>query len=128
MNFYPVPPTIQAELFVRIPDEIRCIDKDSEWRGGFARAFQHIFLEGPVVDDLDPEAIPAPNIPTLYGALRAACATRETQLIEHIQHNVIADGHLLGASWYNTYSVFSAELVLFAALVSPALRREMSLA
>ncbi|OJJ54328.1 hypothetical protein ASPSYDRAFT_50377 [Aspergillus sydowii CBS 593.65] len=39
------------------------------------------------VGDLDPEAIPAPNIPTLYGALRAACATRETQLIEHILVN-----------------------------------------
>lgn len=39
------------------------------------------------VGDLDPDAIPAPNIPTLYGALRAACATRETQLIEHILVN-----------------------------------------
>lgn len=51
MNFYPVPPIIQAELYVRIPDDLRCIDKDTEWRGGFARQFQHIFLEGPVVDD-----------------------------------------------------------------------------
>lgn len=51
MNFYPVPPVIKAELHVRVPDANRCIGKDSEWRGGFARAFQHIFLEGPVVDD-----------------------------------------------------------------------------
>lgn len=50
MNFYPVPPTIKAELHVRIPDEIRCIGKDSEWRGGSAQQFQHIFLEGPVAD------------------------------------------------------------------------------
>ena len=26
----------------------RCKDRDSEWRGGFARPFQNIFLEGPV--------------------------------------------------------------------------------
>ncbi|KAH7156032.1 hypothetical protein EDB81DRAFT_927983 [Dactylonectria macrodidyma] len=51
MNFYPAPPVIQAELYVRIPDDKRCIGQESEWRGGFARAFQHIFLEGPVADD-----------------------------------------------------------------------------
>ncbi|OJJ05282.1 hypothetical protein ASPVEDRAFT_86634 [Aspergillus versicolor CBS 583.65] len=39
------------------------------------------------VGDLDPEAIPVPNIPTLYGALHAACTTRETQLIERIVAN-----------------------------------------
>jgi sugar lactone lactonase YvrE len=27
---------------------IRCKDRESEWRGGFSRAFQNIFLEGPV--------------------------------------------------------------------------------
>ena len=48
MNFYPPPPTIQASLYVRIPDDIRCKDKESEWRGGFSRTFQNIFLEGPV--------------------------------------------------------------------------------
>lgn len=48
MNFYPPPPVIAAEIHVRIPDEIRCIGRESEWRGGFARPFQHIFLEGPV--------------------------------------------------------------------------------
>lgn len=51
MNFYPPPPVIEAEIFVRIPDNRRCIGQDSEWRGGFARAFQYIFLEGPVADD-----------------------------------------------------------------------------
>lgn len=51
MNFYPPPPVIEAEVLVRIPDDRRCIGQDSEWRGGFARAFQHIFLEGPVADD-----------------------------------------------------------------------------
>ncbi|EJT71085.1 gluconolactonase [Gaeumannomyces tritici R3-111a-1] len=50
MNFYPPPPVIEAELYVRIPDDKRCIGEESEWRGGFAAAFQHIFLEGPVVD------------------------------------------------------------------------------
>lgn len=50
MNFYPVPPTIKAEVYVRIPDDKRCLGRDSEWKGGFARKFQHIFLEGPVAD------------------------------------------------------------------------------
>jgi hypothetical protein len=51
MNFYPPPPVIEAEIFVRIPDNRRCIGQDSEWRGGFARTFQYIFLEGPVADE-----------------------------------------------------------------------------
>jgi Fungal specific transcription factor domain/Fungal Zn(2)-Cys(6) binuclear cluster domain len=59
-------------------------------------------------------------------ALTAAesCIDTAIQLIEHIQQNIIIDGHLLGASWYNTYSVFSAGLVLFAAQMFPTLRRE----
>jgi hypothetical protein len=48
MNFYPSPPTVTARLYVRIPEELRCKDRQSEWRGGFSRAFQNIFLEGPV--------------------------------------------------------------------------------
>ncbi|KAM0332346.1 hypothetical protein ACHAQA_002623 [Verticillium albo-atrum] len=51
MNFYAPPPVIEAKVLVRIPDDKRCIGQDSEWRGGFARTFKHIFLEGPVVDD-----------------------------------------------------------------------------
>ncbi|KAH8656882.1 hypothetical protein BGZ61DRAFT_486380 [Ilyonectria robusta] len=50
MNFFPAPPVIQADLYVRIPDEVRCIGQESEWKGGFARDFKHIFLEGPVAD------------------------------------------------------------------------------
>lgn len=50
MNFYPPPPVIEAELYVRIPDDKRCIGEESEWRGGFTAAFQYIFLEGPVAD------------------------------------------------------------------------------
>ncbi|KAJ5626298.1 hypothetical protein N7510_002607 [Penicillium lagena] len=59
-------------------------------------------------------------------ALTAAesCIDTAIQLIEHIRKNVIADGHLLGAAWYNTYSVFSAGLVLFAAQIIPGLQRE----
>lgn len=49
MNFYPPPPVITAELYTRIPDEIRC-KEESEWRGGFAGGYQNIFLEGPTVD------------------------------------------------------------------------------
>jgi len=51
MNFYGPPPTIQAKLYLRIPDEQRCIGQETEWRGGFSRDFQDIFLEGPVADD-----------------------------------------------------------------------------
>lgn len=50
MNFFPAPPVIQADLYVRIPDEVRCIGQGSEWKGGFAGDFKHIFLEGPVAD------------------------------------------------------------------------------
>lgn len=50
MNFYAPPPVLSAELYLRIPDECRCTGQPSEWRGGFARPFQHIFLEGPVAD------------------------------------------------------------------------------
>lgn len=52
MNFFPPPPAIKAELYVRIPHDLRCIGSETEWRGGFARRFQDIFLEGPVADDL----------------------------------------------------------------------------
>ncbi len=50
MNFYPAPPTIKASLYVKIPNELRCAGRETEWRGGFARKFQDIFLEGPVAD------------------------------------------------------------------------------
>ncbi|KAL4864277.1 Two-component system protein A [Aspergillus spectabilis] len=39
------------------------------------------------ISDVDPAAIPVPNTPTLYGALRAATSTREVQIIEHILAN-----------------------------------------
>ncbi|CAD0109482.1 unnamed protein product, partial [Aureobasidium uvarum] len=50
MNFYPVPPIINAQVLTRIPDDLRCQD-ESDWRGGFAGAFQNIFLEGPTCDE-----------------------------------------------------------------------------
>jgi hypothetical protein len=48
MNFYAAPPTVTAKLYVRVPEELRCRDRASEWRGGFSRPFQNIFLEGPL--------------------------------------------------------------------------------
>jgi osomolarity two-component system sensor histidine kinase TcsA len=36
------------------------------------------------VGSIEPAAIPVPNFPTLYGALRAACSTKEVQMIEGI--------------------------------------------
>lgn len=36
------------------------------------------------ISDVSPECIPVPNIPILYGALRAACSTREIQVVEHV--------------------------------------------
>ncbi|KAM3423187.1 hypothetical protein BST61_g637 [Cercospora zeina] len=53
MNFYPPSDTLQTELYIRIPDELRCIGQETEWRGGSTRAFQWIFLEGPVFDRVD---------------------------------------------------------------------------
>lgn len=47
MNFYPVPPVIQAEIYVRIPDSLRCTGQSTEWRSGSALAASDIFLEGP---------------------------------------------------------------------------------
>ncbi|GKZ26985.1 hypothetical protein AbraCBS73388_003501 [Aspergillus brasiliensis] len=48
MNFYPPPPTIQAEIYVRIPSHLRCTGQPTEWRSGSARPASDIFLEGPV--------------------------------------------------------------------------------
>lgn len=50
MNFYPVPPVIEAQFLTRIPEELRC-KGESDWRGGFTGAFQNIFLEGPTCDE-----------------------------------------------------------------------------
>jgi hypothetical protein len=47
MNFYPVPPVIQAEVFVRIPDALRCTGQPTDWRGGSSSPPSEIFLEGP---------------------------------------------------------------------------------
>ncbi|PYH29335.1 SMP-30/gluconolactonase/LRE family protein [Aspergillus neoniger CBS 115656] len=48
MNFYPTPPTIQAEIYTRIPSHLRCTGQPTEWRSGSARPASDIFLEGPV--------------------------------------------------------------------------------
>jgi hypothetical protein len=50
MNFYPPPPVIKAKLFLKIPESLRCIGRETEWTGGFTRKFKHVFLEGPVAD------------------------------------------------------------------------------
>lgn len=47
MNFYPTPPVLQAEVYVRIPDSLRCSGQPTEWRGGSATPASDIFLEGP---------------------------------------------------------------------------------
>lgn len=51
MNFYSPPPVITASLYVRIPDDLRCLNRHSEWLSTFTRPFQNIFLEGPIVDE-----------------------------------------------------------------------------
>lgn len=48
MNFFPAPPIIQAEVYVRIPDALRCTGQETEWRGGSALPASDIFLEGPI--------------------------------------------------------------------------------
>lgn len=47
MNFYPVPPVIQAEIVLRIPDSLRCTGQPTDWRSGSALPASDIFLEGP---------------------------------------------------------------------------------
>ncbi|KAL4888038.1 hypothetical protein BDV59DRAFT_211552 [Aspergillus ambiguus] len=47
MNFYPTPPVIQAEIYVRIPDCLRCTGQLTEWRSGSALPSTDIFLEAP---------------------------------------------------------------------------------
>ncbi|CAG8295689.1 unnamed protein product [Penicillium olsonii] len=49
MNFYPIPPVIQAEILVQIPPTLRCTGQHTDWRGGSALPTSDIFLEGPVV-------------------------------------------------------------------------------
>jgi len=51
MNFLPVPSTIVAEVYIRIPDILRCEGEPTEWRGGSALPFSGIFLEGPTTDE-----------------------------------------------------------------------------
>ncbi|KAL4972409.1 Two-component system protein A [Aspergillus desertorum] len=41
-------------------------------------------LLGTPIGEVSPDSIPVPNIPILYGALRAASSTQEVQLVEHI--------------------------------------------
>lgn len=47
MNFYPAPPVIQAEIYVRIPESLRCTGQPTDWKGGSALPASDIFLEGP---------------------------------------------------------------------------------
>lgn len=51
MNFYPIPPTITAELYLQIPEEKRCTGEKTDWRSGVSTMQPYIFLEGPVADD-----------------------------------------------------------------------------
>lgn len=50
MNFYPIPPTLTAQVYTRIPEALRCTGQPTEWRGGSALPFSGIFLEGPTTD------------------------------------------------------------------------------
>jgi sugar lactone lactonase YvrE len=50
MNFYPPPPVIRAELYVRIPDNAKCLGQHTDWQSGIVGQFKNIFLEGPVMD------------------------------------------------------------------------------
>ncbi|RAL12609.1 SMP-30/gluconolactonase/LRE family protein [Aspergillus homomorphus CBS 101889] len=48
MNFYPPPPIIQAEIYIRIPDSLRRTGQQTEWRPGSANPASDILLEGPI--------------------------------------------------------------------------------
>lgn len=49
MNFYPIPPVIQADILVQIPPSLRCTGQPTDWRSGSALPSSDIFLEGPVI-------------------------------------------------------------------------------
>lgn len=51
MNFYPAPPVIEAKIWARIPDYLRCMGQPTRWRGGSALPFSGIFFEGPTADN-----------------------------------------------------------------------------
>ena len=116
MNFYPVPPTIKAELYVRIPDALRCTEQESEWRGGFARPFQHIFLEGPVADADDNLFVV--DIP--YGRVLKITPTKEVSVVAQWDGEpnglaATADGLLLVAD-YKQVGLFAFSLCLLDSL------------
>ncbi|KAL4916132.1 hypothetical protein BDW62DRAFT_109311 [Aspergillus aurantiobrunneus] len=69
------------------------------------------------VGDLDPEAIPVPNMPTLYGALHAASSTRQTQVIEHVLVGKVA--HNLRVT-----PIFEQSTLLFVVLEAHKLAEE----
>ncbi|KAL1965020.1 hypothetical protein VTN77DRAFT_6220 [Rasamsonia byssochlamydoides] len=54
------------------------------------------------------------------------CIDTSKRLIDHIRAHLGRGRRFLGAAWYNTHSVFSAALVLFAAQIIPALRGRVS--
>ena len=51
MSFYEVPPTTVADVYVEIPEELRCIGEMNEWTRHFPVGFDSVFLEGPITDD-----------------------------------------------------------------------------
>nr|CAB93498.1 tcsA protein [Aspergillus nidulans] len=71
------------------------------------------------ISDVSPECIPVPNIPILYGALRAACSTREIQVVEHV---VVGEkiAHNLRVT-----PVYEDETLLFVVLEVENLRAEV---
>lgn len=121
MNFFTPPPVIKAELFLRIPDSMRCIGQDSEWRGGFTRPFQDIFLEGPVADSAGNLFVV--DIP--YGRILQINANKEVEICATWdgEPNGLAatpDGQLLVADYKqvhvlileSTYDMLKVDLVI----------------
>ena len=47
---FAVPPTVQTEIFTRMPDEYRVRDKESPWTRARGSGPMHSFLEGPSFD------------------------------------------------------------------------------
>ncbi|KAL4926347.1 sensor histidine kinase/response regulator Fos-1/TcsA [Aspergillus undulatus] len=76
------------------------------------------YLLHATVGNLEPETIPVPNIPTLYGALCAACSTREAQVIEHI----LAKGSITYNLWVTP--IFEEETLLYVVLEAVKLTHE----
>ncbi|KAJ6120681.1 hypothetical protein N7523_004961 [Penicillium sp. IBT 18751x] len=119
MNFYPVPPIIQAEIYVRIPDSLRCTGQPTEWKGGSQLPASDIFLEGPTYLDGN---LYVTDIP--YGRILKIDSQR--QVSESVRYDGEPNGVAVGEDGCMIVADYKQGLLLFDPLngkISPLLTR-----